>query len=400
MLSPYMLACSSGGSMIRKMDNLASQMIQKVGAENVHNFTIGNPRVPPPKEYTEALKEIAAQEEPLCHGYSSTVGDEECRKSFAKLFTELQDVEVGPEHVILCSGCAGAMNVVLRTVLSIEDQVILITPYFLEYPFYVENFHGVVKEVETRFEDGWQIKPEALEAAINPLTRVVIINSPHNPTGIILTQDTIDKMCAVLKRKSEEYGRPIWVLSDDVYARVIAPGAVTHKIFKAYEYSAVAYSLSKDISIPGERFGAICVNPLLKNNGLFVHAAAHANEILGFVHANRLHMRLIPKVLPAKSAVHLYDESRNIIMKTLDELGIQYVKPTGAFYIFPKIPDGCDEWTFCKTLAENCVVVVPGSAFKATGFFRLSFCKPPEDIQKAVPVIKTAVAAALKACGK
>jgi len=386
--------------MIRKMDAIGQEKAKEVGDENIHNFSIGNPRVPPPPEYFEALKEIAATEEPLCHGYSSTKGDDEACVAFAKLFSELQGIPVGPEHVILCSGCAGAMNVVLRTILSIEDQVILFTPYFLEYPFYIENFHGVVKAVRTRFEDGWQVDPKALEEAINPMTRCVIINSPHNPTGIILTQETVEKMAEVLRRKSKEYGRPIWILSDDVYARVIAPGAVTHKVFQAYEYSAVAYSLSKDISIPGERFGAICINPRLENNALFIHAAAHANEILGFVHANRLHMRVIPKVLPAKSAVHLYNESRDIIMQALDELGAKYVKPTGAFYIFPKIPDGCDEWTFCKTLAENCVVVVPGSAFKATGFFRLSFCKPPEDIQKAVPVIKTAVAAALKACGK
>jgi aspartate aminotransferase len=386
--------------MIRKMDNLASQMIEKVGAENVHNFTLGNPRVPPPKEYTDALKEVANEEYPLCHGYSSTVGDIKARRAFADLFTELQGLKVEPEHIILCSGCAGAMNVFLRTVLSVLDEVILITPYFLEYPFYVENFHGVVREVRTSFDDGWQINPQIIERAVNPLTRVVIINSPHNPTGIILTQDTITKMCEVLKRKSEEYGRPIWVLSDDVYARVIAPGAETHKIFQAYDYSAIAYSLSKDLSLPGERIGALCVNPRLKNNALFVHSAAHANEILGFVHANRIHMRIVPKVLPAKSAIHLYDESREIIMKLFDELGLKYVKPTGAFYIFPKIPDGCDEWTFCKTLAENCIVVVPGSAFREPGFMRISFCKPPQDIERAIPVFKKAFAAALKACGK
>lgn len=387
-----MLACSSSGSMIRKMSNLADELVEKHGLDAVHNFSIGNPRVPPPPEYYAALKEIAATEEPLCHGYSSTVGDLAPREAFAKLFTEIQGIPVGPEHIILTSGAAGAMNVVIRTILSVNDEVILLTPYFLEYPFYVQNYHGVVKEVPTKFEEGWQINTQLLEEAINPLTRAVVINSPHNPTGVVYTQECINAMAEVLTRKSSEYGRPIYIISDDVYTRVIGDGVKTHQIFKAYPFSCIAYSLSKDISIPGERFGCIIANPLLENVGLLVHALAHANEIMGFVHANRFHMRVIPKVLPAKSAVHLYNESREIVCKMLDDCGIKYVRPTGAFYIFPMIPNGIDEWAFCETMARHMIIVVPGSGFMAKGFFRLSFCKSPEDIRKAVPAFKAAFA--------
>jgi len=396
MLSPYMLKCSSGGSAIRKMDNLAQDLAKKYGDDKIHNFTIGNPRVPPPQEYYDALREVANEEKPLCHGYSSTMGDEAPREALAKLFTEIQGTPVDKDCIILTSGCAGAINVFLRTILNVGDDVILTAPYFLEYPFYVENWHATYSVLDTSFEENWQINPEKLEKIITPLTRAIIINSPHNPTGTLLSQETVHKMVEVLERKSKEYGRPIYVISDDVYCRVLAPGAVHHQIFKEYAYSCVCYSLSKDVSLPGERIGCIIVNPLLKNHELLVHCAAHANEIIGFVHANRIHMRVIPKLLPATSNLNLYNESRDMICKALDEVGIQYVKPEGAFYIFPKIPDGVDEWAFCETLAKNFIIVVPGSAFAKEGFFRLSFCKPPEDIKIAIPILKNAITEALK----
>jgi aspartate aminotransferase len=391
-----MLKCSTGGSAIRKMDNLAQGLAKEYGDDKIHNFTIGNPRVPPPQEYYDALKEVANEEVPLCHGYSSTMGDEEPREALAKLFTEIQGTPIDKDCVILTSGCAGAINVFLRTILNVGDDVILTAPYFLEYPFYIENWHATYSVLDTTFEEGWQINPEKLESIITPLTRAIIINSPHNPTGTLLSQETVHKMCQVLDKKSKEYGRPIYVISDDVYCRVLAPGAVHHQIFKEYPYSCVCYSLSKDVSLPGERIGCIVINPLLKNHELLVHCAAHANEIIGFVHANRIHMRIIPKLLPATSNLNLYNESRDMICKALDESGIKYVKPEGAFYIFPKIPEGINEWQFCETLAKNFIIVVPGSAFAKEGFFRLSFCKPPQDIEKSIPVLKHALQEALK----
>jgi len=378
------------------MDNLAQALAKEHGGDKIHNFTIGNPRVPPPKAYKDALIKIANEDIPLCHGYSSTQGDLKPRETFATLFSEIQDVKIGAEDIVLTSGCAGAINVVLRTVLSPMDEVVIVAPYFLEYPFYIENFHATTVVLDTKFEENWQINPEALEKVVNPQTRAIIINSPHNPTGVVLTQKTVNDMCAVLKKKSEEYGRPIYIISDDVYCRVVGAGVKTHQIFKHYDYSVVAYSLSKDLSIPGERIGCIIVNPLLQGRELLVHSLAHANEIMGFVHANRVHMRIIPEVVPATSDIHLYDESRKLFCDLFDELGIQYVKPEGAFYVFPKIPDGIDEWAFCETMAKNFIILVPGSAFAKEGFFRLSFCKPPEDIRKALPVFRTAFAEALK----
>jgi aspartate aminotransferase len=396
MISPYMLKCSTGGSAIRKMDELAQKLAKEHGDDKIHNFTIGNPRVPPPQKYFDVLKEVASTETPLCHGYSSTRGDEAPREALAKLFTEIQGVPITKDCIVLSSGCAGAINIFLRTILNVGDEVILTAPYFLEYPFYIENWHATVTTLDTSFEENWQINPEKLEKLVNPLTRAIIINSPHNPTGTILSQETVHKMCQVLEKKSKEYGRPIYVISDDVYCRVLAPGAKHHQIFKEYKHSCVCYSLSKDLSIPGERIGCVVMNPLLENYELLVHSVAHSNEIIGFVHANRLHMRIIPKLLPATSDLKMYDESRELICKAFDEVGMKYVKPEGAFYVFPKIPDGINEWAFCEELAKNFVIVVPGSAFAKEGFFRLSFCKPPEQIKASIPVLKKALQEALK----
>ena len=386
-----MLKVSTGGSMIRKMSDKADELAEKYGADAVHNFSIGNPRVPPPDIYFKTLKAISEENSPLCHGYTSTRGDKECRDVFAKMFSELQGVHIGTEHIILTSGCAGAINVALRTILSQGDEVCCVSPYFLEYPFYVENYHATVVDVPTYFEEGWQINSERLEKYITPLTRCVIINSPQNPTGIVYTQKCIDEMCEVLTRKSKEYGRPIYIISDDVYIRVVSKGVKCHHIFKSYPYSIVAYSVSKDLSLAGERFGCIVVNPLLENNKLLVHCLAHSNEIMGFVHANRLHMRVLAKVIPATSDIEAYNESREIICKMLDDCGIKYVKPEGAFYIFPKIPDGIEEFEFCNAMADHFVILVPGSSFNAPpGFFRISFCKTPEEIKKSVPAFKKA----------
>jgi aspartate aminotransferase len=377
------------------MSSRAEALAKEVGAANVFNFSIGNPRLPPPPAYFEALRRIACTEEDLCHGYSSTMGDLPAREAFAGLFTQLQGVKVGPEHVILTSGCAGAMNVTLKTILSPGDEVILIAPYFVEYPFYVDNFLGRVVEVSTTLEDGWQINIDALADAITPLTRCLVINSPHNPTGIVYTQECIDQVAALLNDRAETYGRPIYILSDDVYVRVTAPEVHCHQIFKTYAYSVIAYSLSKDISIPGERFGSIIVNPLLENVALLVHALAHSNEVLGIVHANRLHMRLIPEVLKAgvTSEVAAYDRSRDIICKMLDECGAEYLKPTGAFFVFPKVPNRIDDVKFCDAMANHHIILVPGTGFKARGFYRLSFCKKPEDIQLSIEPFKKAYAA-------
>ena len=384
-LSPYMTELCQSSSAIRKMDGIAKEMVKKYGEEAIHNFSIGNPRVPPPEEYNKIMMETLNDKDFfLPHGYAPNTGDQEGREAIAELFSKLQGVDLNYKNVILTAGCAGAINIFLRTILSVGDEVIIPSPYFLEYPYYIENFHGKAVFCETKFEKGWQIDKETFEKCFTAKTRCVIINSPQNPTGIVYTDETIKMISEICQSYTEKYGRPIWILSDDVYCRVLRPGKKHHQIFKFYKYSVISYSVSKDLSLPGERIGALIMNPEIKLCERNIHAISMSNEFLAIYPPNRLHMRALPKLLKYTSQIELYSESQDIIEKTLKELKIEYVQPEGAFYLFPKIPDGIDEMEFCQLMVQNFIVVVPGSAFGAEGFYRLSFCKSPEDIKRGM----------------
>ena len=384
-LSPYMTELCQSSSAIRKMDQIAKEMVKKYGEDSIHNFSIGNPRVPPPEEYEKIMLDTLNDKDFfLPHGYAPNTGDQEGREAIAELFSKIQGVNISYENVILSAGCAGAINIFLRTILIVGDEVIIPSPYFLEYPYYIENFHGKAVYCETKFEEGWQINKERFEKCFTAQTRCVIINSPQNPTGIVYTDETIKMISELCEKYSKKYGRPIWILSDDVYCRVLRPGKKHHQIFKFYKYSVICYSVSKDLSLPGERIGALIMNPEIKLCERNIHAISMSNEFLSIYPPNRLHMRALPKLLKYTSKIELYSESQKIIEKALTKLQIEYVKPEGAFYIFPKIPDGIDEMEFCTLMAKNFIVVVPGSAFGTKGFYRLSFCKKPDDIKRGM----------------
>ena len=396
-LNPYMTDLCQGSSAIRKMDQIARDMAKKYGDEAIHNFSLGNPRVLPPEEYDQIMKETLDDKSFfLPHGYAPNTGDQPGREAIAELFSKLQEVNISYKNVLLTAGCAGAINVFLRTVLSVGDEVIIPSPYFLEYPYYVENFHGKCMFCETKFEEGWQINKERFEQCFNAKTRCVIINSPQNPTGIVYTEKTIQMISEVCQNFSKKFGRPIWIISDDVYCRVLRPGKKPHQIFKYYKYSVIAYSVSKDLSLPGERIGALILNPAMKLCERNVHAMSMSNEFLAIYPPNRLHMRAMPRLLKYTADVELYSESQKIIEKTLKELNIEYVPPEGTFFLFPKIPYDIDEMSFCKAMVENFIVIVPGSAFGKKGFYRLSFCKGPEDIKRGMEQFKIAYKKVIK----
>ena len=384
-LCPYMTELSQSSSAIRKMDGIAREMEEKYGEESIHNFSLGNPRVPPPKEYNQIMIDTINDDKFfLPHGYAPNVGDKEGREAIAELFSKIQEVELSYKNVILIGGCAGAINIFLRCILTIDDEVIVLSPYFLEYPYYIENFHGKPVFCETKFEEGWQINRERFEKCFTARTRCVIINSPQNPTGIVYTEETIKMISEICKKYTYKFGRPIWILSDDVYCRVLRPGKKTHQIFKHYKFSVITYSISKDLSLPGERIGALIMNPEIKSCEKYIHALSISNEFLAIYPPNRLHMRALPKLLKYTSNIDLYSESQEIIEKTLKKLKIEYVPPEGSFYLFAKIPHGIDEIEFCESMCKNFIVVVPGTGFGSKGFYRISFCKGPEDIKRGM----------------
>ena len=384
-LTPYMTDLCQSSSAIRKMDAIKKKMSEKYGKDKIHNFSIGNPRVEPPETYNKIMMEVLQDKSfYLPHGYAPNTGDDEGRKAIAELFSKIQEVDITYKNVILAAGCAGAINIFLRTVLSVGDEVIIPSPYFLEFPYYVSNFYGKSVFCETFFEEKWQINKERLEKCFTAKTRVIIINSPQNPTGIIYSEDTIKMISELCQKYSNKYGRPIWILSDDVYCRVLRPNKKHHQIFKFYKFSVICYSLSKDLSLPGERIGALIMNPKIKLCERNIHAISMSNEFLAIYPPNRLHMRALPKLLKFTSNIELYNKSQEIVENTLKKLNIEFIPPEGAIYIFPKIPDEIDEMEFCELMVENFIVVVPGSAFGKTGFYRLSFCNKPEDIQKGM----------------
>ena len=399
-LNPYMCELCQTTSAIRKMDQIASEMEAKHGKGCIYNFSLGNPRVPPPEEYDKIMIEtIQDKEFFLPHGYASNVGDDPAREAVAELFSKLQDTKINYKNVILSSGCAGAINIFLRAILSIGDEVIVPSPFFLEYPFYIQNYHGVVVHCKTKFEDGWQIKKEEFEKCFTARTRIVIINSPHNPTGIVYSEETIKMISEVCEKFMKKFGRTIWILSDEVYCRMLRPGKKPYKIFKHYKFSAITYSVSKDLSLPGERIGALIMNPAIELCERNIHALSIANEFLAIYTPNRLHMRALPKLLKHTSKLELYTECQEIVEETLKKLNIEYIQPEGTFYIFPKIPDGIDEMTFCKTMVKNFIVIVPGSAFGQEGFYRMSLCLLPENVKKGMEQFEIAYKKTLEELG-
>ena len=390
-LNPYMCELCQTTSAIRKMDKIASEMEQKHGKGCIFNFSLGNPRIPPPEEYDQIMIETLKDKDFfLPHGYASNEGDQAGREAVAELFSKLQDTKISYKNVILSSGCAGAINILLRSILSVDDEVIIPSPYFLEYPFYIQNYYGKTVFCKTRFEDGWQIKQEEFEKCFTARTRCVIINSPHNPTGIVYSDETIKMISKVCENYMKKFGRTIWILSDEVYCRMVRPGKKPYKIFKFYKFSAIAYSVSKDLSLPGERIGALIMNPEIKLCERNIHALSIAN---------RLHMRALPKLLKYTSKLELYTENQEIVEETLKKLNIEYIQPEGTFYVFPKIPDGIDEMTFCKTMVKNFVVIVPGSAFGMEGFFRMSLIFKPEDIKRGMEQFEIAYKKTLEEVG-
>ena len=399
-LNPYMSELCQTTSAIRKMDQLANEMAKKHGKDSIYNFSIGNPRIPPPEEYNQIMIDTLGDKNFfLPHGYASNYGDTFAREAVAELFTKLHDIKISYKNVILSSGCAGAINIMLRSIISVGDEVIIPSPYFLEYPFYIRNYYGKTILCHTKFEDGWQLNKEAFEKCFTAKTRCVIINSPHNPTGIVYSDETIKMISEICEKYMKKFGRTIWIISDEVYCRVLRPEKKTYKIFNFYKYSVITYSLSKDLSLPGERIGALIMNPMIQLCERNIHALSIANEFLAIYPPNRLHMRALPKLLKYTSKLELYTQNQEKEKKTLKKLNIQYIQPEGTFYIFPKIPEDLDEMTFCETMAKNNIIVVPGSAFGEEGFYRMSLCLLPETLKKGMEQFEIAYQKTLEEMG-
>ena len=385
LVTPQIEEYISTQSWIRRMFEAAAELKAKFGADNVFDFSLGNPDVPPPPQVAEVVKKIAADAgKPLSLGYCPNAGLPDVRAALAQRIGMEQESSIDASHVIVTSGAAGALNTILRTILMQGEEVICFAPYFVEYGFYANNYGGTLRSVPSK-PLTFKLDIDALEKAITPKTRAMIINSPNNPSGVVYTEEDLSEIATVLSKKSSEIGRPILLLSDEPYRFLTYDNVVVPPILPFYEYSIIVSSFSKSLSMAGERIGYIAVNPAMPGADLLLNGLILSNRILGFVNAPIIGQRIIREAINAGVDVSIYDRRRKAMAAILDAVGIKYTMPQGAFYFFPKAPKNMDDKEFVDLLMSENIVAVPGAGFGYPGYFRLTYCVDQSIIENSAP---------------
>jgi aspartate aminotransferase len=386
-----MQAFAENSSWIRKMFERGAAMKAEFGAENVFDFSLGNPDVAPPRKFFEVLTDLAACDTPGMHAYMPNGGYHYVREAVATRLSREQGAEIGMGDVLMTCGAAGALNVVMKSILDSGDEVVVLSPFFVEYHFYVDNHGGVVKVVPT--DEQFQPDLAAIEEALTGKTKAVFINSPNNPTGQMYSAESLAALGALLDRAGENFCTTIYLVSDEPYRKIVFDGAEVPSIMATTTNAILVSSYSKDLSLPGERIGYIAVHPEMHEKDELLDAMTLANRILGFVNAPALMQRAIAELQEETVDASIYEQRRNVFCQVLDEAGLEYVMPKGAFYLFPKAPVA-DDVEFCRLLQEEKILAVPGQGFGTPGYIRLAFCVDEEVIAGSADGFKRAVARA------
>ena len=361
----------SKSSWIRRMFEDGMKLKEKYGAENVFDFSLGNPNVDPPDRFKELLVEIAGEDTPGAHKYMPNVGYERTRAEIAAHLSGVHSVTLSPEHVIMTCGAGGALNVVFKTLLDPGDEVIISKPFFVEYTFYVDNHGGVPVFVETN--EDFSLNLDAIERAVTEKTKVILINSPNNPTGKIYNEESIKGLSLLIGRKEREYGKEIYLVSDEPYSEIVYDGIKILGILGACKNSIIVTSYSKSLSIPGERIGYIALAPGISDIDRLIEGITLCNRILGFVNAPAFMQRVVERMQGIYVDVEHYRRKRDLLCDGLWKAGFEFEKPDGAFYLFPKTPID-DDVEFVRALQEKNILVVPGSGFGGPGHIRIAYC--------------------------
>ena len=372
----------SKSSWIRKMFEEGAVLRQQFGADQVYDFTLGNPDVEPPKEFREKFLKLAQTPIAGMHRYMNNAGYDETRSAVAAALSLASDLPVQAEQVVMTCGAGGALNVVLKTILNPGDEVIILTPFFVEYRFYIDNHGGEPVEVWTDRET-FQLDIPAIEAAITAKTRAIIICSPNNPTGVIYPAESLARLGEMVSAKEEAFGTQICVISDEPYARIAYDGKSVPNIFRYVTNSVIVTSHSKDLALPGERIGYLAANPRMKNVDQFMEGAIFSNRVLGFVNAPALMQRLVAALQHISVDINAYQEKRDLFYGALTGMGFQMVQPDGAFYLFPKSPIP-DDIEFVRIAQKHRILLVPGAGFGAPGFFRIAYCVDKGMIERSL----------------
>lgn len=379
-VSHKMKAFAEKSSWIRKMFEQGAKMKAEYGAENVFDFSLGNPDLPPPAQYDQVIQKIVAEATPGSHAYMPNGGYPWVREAVAKRMSQEQGVEINGADMLMTCGAAGALNILMKSMLNPGDEVILLAPYFVEYNFYVDNHGGVSKVVNT--DENFNLDLKAIEEAITEKTRAIIINSPNNPTGQIYSQESLAQLGELLRYMGEQYATTIYMISDEPYRKIVFGDYTVPSIFAAYKNSIVLSSYSKDLSLPGERIGYLALHPELGDKAALLDALTLANRILGFVNAPALMQRVVAELQDASVDNSIYERRRNTFCDILTKAGFEFTPPKGAFYVFPKSPIA-DDVEFCSILQEEKILAVPGRGFGAPGHLRLAFCVEDSVIEAA-----------------
>lgn len=376
------------GSVIREFFAYAMNKAAEIGQDKIFNFSIGNPSVPVPQEFTDYMIELLKTKEPVAlHGYSPSLGLDSTRKAIANSLNRRFSMNYETKHIFPTTGAAGAIAHAVRCVVKDGDEVLTFAPYFPEYIPYITGTGAKLTVVPADI-DSFQINFDEFEKALNPNVQAVLVNSPNNPSGIVYTTATIKKLASILEAKQKEYGHDIYLISDEPYREIVFAGVDAPFITKYYDNSICCYSFSKSVSLPGERIGYVAVNPACKDAELIILMCGQISRFTGHNCPSSIIQLAVEKVLDMTSDLSIYEKNKDILYKELTRIGYHVVEPGGTFYMFPKSPIA-DANEFCwKAAKEYNLIIVPGDSFNCPGHFRISYCVTTDMVEKSIPLFE------------
>ena len=377
-------ALGSKRSIIREIFEYSKKRASEIGADKVYDFSLGNPSVEPPKEVLDAIMNLLNTESATAlHGYTSAQGDFGVRKTISDKINNDFKVNTTADNIYMTCGAAASLSICLKAVMNQGEECIVFAPFFTEYRVFVENAGGKLV-VSTPQEKTFQIDLKDFESKITKNTKAVIINSPNNPSGVVYTKQTIQAVCDLLNKKQQEYGKDIYLITDEPYRELVYGDVEVPYLMNYYKNSLICYSYSKSLSLPGERIGYIAVNPEMNNNQSVYFAVCGAGRSLGYVCAPSLFQRVVARCINAKVNIDAYKTNRDLLYNNLCEYGYECVKPDGAFYLFVKTPTN-DACSFYEKAKEHELLVVPCDDFGVKGYVRIAYCVDKKRIENSLP---------------
>jgi len=369
-------------SWIRKMFEEGEKRRAKYGAENVFDFSLGNPDLEPPKRFKQVISELLNNAKAHCHGYTPNAGFMETRQAVADYLRKSNKTQFTADDVIMTVGAGGGLNVVLKTILNAGEEVIIPKPYFVEYSNYLDNHQGVPRLVSTK--DDFSLDFDAISDAFTEKTKALLIDSPNNPTGKVYSEEELKRLAYLLSHYSDKFGRPIYLISDEPYRKIVYDGITLPSVSDFYRESFLVTSFSKDLSLPGERIGYAAAHPEISDRDMVLGGMVFCNRVLGYVNAPALMQRAISHLLDEVVDVSIYQHRRDMLCEALASFGYDFTKPEGAFYLFPKTPVE-DDVAFVSELQQENILTVPGSGFGGPGHFRIAYCVSDKVIERSLP---------------